>query len=180
MNIDFTAIFKTQVESHIKAITDLVLEMEQQDAELGQGSALIEALMREFHTIKGAARAVEYIEIKDCAHRLEDIYHDLLDGKEQAKMPILIDLTLYAIDLINEMLSARISSQEILSVDEFDQLVEDYKNDKVDEIIRVPYNKTFSSILSIIPLQIISYFLSGIRGLNCDKPVNLAKCVTTD
>lgn len=58
--------------------------------------------------------------------------------------------------------------------------IEDYENDKVDTIIKVPYNKTFSSILSIIPLQIISYFLSGIRGLNCDKPVNLAKCVTTD
>jgi glucosamine--fructose-6-phosphate aminotransferase (isomerizing) len=58
--------------------------------------------------------------------------------------------------------------------------IEDYKNDKVDEIIRVPYNKTFSSILSIIPFQIISYFLSGLRDLNCDKPVNLAKCVTTD
>lgn len=58
--------------------------------------------------------------------------------------------------------------------------IEDYENEKVNEIIKVPYNKTFSSILSIIPFQIISYFLSGIRGLNCDKPVNLAKCVTTD
>lgn len=58
--------------------------------------------------------------------------------------------------------------------------IENYKNDKVHEIITVPFNKTFSSILTIIPFQILSYFLSGLRGLNCDRPVNLAKCVTTD
>ena len=58
--------------------------------------------------------------------------------------------------------------------------IQNYKNDKVHEIIIVPFNKTFSSILTIIPFQIISYFLSGLRGLNCDRPVNLAKCVTTD
>lgn len=58
--------------------------------------------------------------------------------------------------------------------------IQDYKNDKIKNIIKVPRNKTFSSILTIIPYQIISYFLSLERGLNCDKPVNLAKCVTTD
>ena len=58
--------------------------------------------------------------------------------------------------------------------------IQNYKNTKVDEIIIVPFNKTFSSILTIIPFQILSYFLSGLRGLNCDRPVNLAKCVTTD
>ena len=58
--------------------------------------------------------------------------------------------------------------------------IKDYKNDKVNEIIIVPYNKTFSSILNIIPFQVISYFLAESRGLNCDRPINLAKCVTTD
>lgn len=58
--------------------------------------------------------------------------------------------------------------------------IDDYNNDKVHEIIRIPHNKTFSSILNIIPFQVLSYFLSGVRGLNCDRPLNLAKCVTTD
>ena len=58
--------------------------------------------------------------------------------------------------------------------------IDNYNNNKVHEIIRVPHNKTFSSILNIIPFQVLSYFLSGIRGLNCDRPLNLAKCVTTD
>ena len=58
--------------------------------------------------------------------------------------------------------------------------IQDYKNEKVLEIITVPYNKTFSSILLIIPFQILSYYISCCRGLNCDCPVHLAKCVTTD
>ena len=58
--------------------------------------------------------------------------------------------------------------------------IQDYENDKVKEIIKIPHNKTFSSILNVIPFQIISYFLAGLRGLDCDRPINLAKCVTTD
>ena len=43
-------------------------------------------------------------------------------------------------------------------------VIQNYKNTKVDEIIIVPFNKTFSSILTIIPFQILSYFLSGLRA----------------
>jgi glucosamine--fructose-6-phosphate aminotransferase (isomerizing) len=58
--------------------------------------------------------------------------------------------------------------------------IEDYENEKVDEMIKIPHNKTFSSILSIIPFQILSYYVAGFRGFDCDRPINLAKCVTTD
>jgi glucosamine--fructose-6-phosphate aminotransferase (isomerizing) len=58
--------------------------------------------------------------------------------------------------------------------------IQEYKNEKVKETIIVPFNKTFSSILTIIPFQVLSYYMAGVRGLNCDCPVNLAKCVTTD
>lgn len=58
--------------------------------------------------------------------------------------------------------------------------IEDYENDKVNEIIKIPHNETFSSILFVIPFQIISFYIAKIRNLNCDRPMNLAKCVTTD
>jgi len=58
--------------------------------------------------------------------------------------------------------------------------IEDYENKKVKQIIKIPHNKTFSSILTIIPFQIISFYLAIHRNLDCDKPINLAKCVTTD
>ena len=51
--------------------------------------------------------------------------------------------------------------------------------DKENTII-IPYNKTFSSLLAILPLQLIAYNLSINRSINPDKPKNLAKVVTVE
>ena len=55
-------------------------------------------------------------------------------------------------------------------------------NDKCDKpnTIKIPYNKTYRELLSIIPLQLLSYELSLSRGLNPDMPRNLAKVVTVE
>ena len=49
-----------------------------------------------------------------------------------------------------------------------------------ENTIYIPYNKSFSSLLGIIPLQLIAYELSILRGNNPDKPKNLAKVVTVE
>ena len=54
------------------------------------------------------------------------------------------------------------------------------KNLDKENTIIVPYNKTFSSLLAIIPLQLIAYNLSIKREINPDKPKNLAKVVTVE
>ena len=46
--------------------------------------------------------------------------------------------------------------------------------------ILIPFNKTFSSLLAIVPLQFLAYRLSVDRGYNPDTPRNLAKVVTVD
>jgi glucosamine--fructose-6-phosphate aminotransferase (isomerizing) len=46
--------------------------------------------------------------------------------------------------------------------------------------IIIPNNKTFSGILSVITMQLLSYHLSILRGINPDRPRNLAKTCTTD
>ena len=46
--------------------------------------------------------------------------------------------------------------------------------------IYIPNNKSFSSLLGIVPLQLIAYFISIKRGINPDKPKNLAKVVTVE
>ena len=47
-------------------------------------------------------------------------------------------------------------------------------------VIRVPDNKTYASLLGIIPIQLLAYYLSINRGINPDKPKNLAKVVTVE
>ena len=50
-----------------------------------------------------------------------------------------------------------------------------------DEIILIPETNTFlSPILSIIPLQLLAYYISKEKGLDVDKPRNLAKSVTVE
>ena len=50
-----------------------------------------------------------------------------------------------------------------------------------DEVINIPdTNPLISPVLSIIPLQLLSYYISKEKGLDVDKPRNLAKSVTVE
>ncbi len=50
-----------------------------------------------------------------------------------------------------------------------------------DEMIVIPkIEELFSASLAVIPLQLLSYFVSVERGLDIDKPRNLAKSVTVE
>ena len=48
------------------------------------------------------------------------------------------------------------------------------------DIIYVPENKSYGSLLGIIPIQLLAYHLSINKGINPDKPKNLAKVVTVE
>lgn len=50
-----------------------------------------------------------------------------------------------------------------------------------DEVIYVPKTlEPLSPILSVIPLQLFAYYVAALRGLDVDKPRNLAKSVTVE
>ena len=58
---------------------------------------------------------------------------------------------------------------------------QDIDDKRFDMVIRIPQTNTFvSPILSIIPLQLFSYYISKEKGLDVDKPRNLAKSVTVE
>lgn len=49
-----------------------------------------------------------------------------------------------------------------------------------DEIIPIPQDGVLTALTAVIPFQLIAYELAIARGLNPDKPRNLAKAVTVD
>lgn len=54
-------------------------------------------------------------------------------------------------------------------------------NNNFDYIMNIPETNSFlSPILSIIPLQLFAYYISKYKGLDVDKPRNLAKSVTVE
>ena len=57
----------------------------------------------------------------------------------------------------------------------------DMENKGFESIIKIPEtNRLISPILSVIPMQILSYYISKDKGLDVDKPRNLAKSVTVE
>jgi glucosamine--fructose-6-phosphate aminotransferase (isomerizing) len=74
-----------------------------------------------------------------------------------------------------------ISNRNDLSTDDLstdDLSTDDLSTDELS--IRVPYNASFASLLGIIPIQLLAYYLSIEREINPDKPKNLAKVVTVE
>jgi glucosamine--fructose-6-phosphate aminotransferase (isomerizing) len=50
-----------------------------------------------------------------------------------------------------------------------------------EEVVKVPKTDwLLQPILSIIPLQLLAYYIARARGLNVDQPRNLAKTVTVE
>ena len=53
--------------------------------------------------------------------------------------------------------------------------------DSVDFTVYIPKTDAlFTNSLAIIPLQLLGYYMSVARGLDVDKPRNLAKSVTVE
>ncbi|MEX0747755.1 MAG: SIS domain-containing protein, partial [Rhodothermales bacterium] len=59
---------------------------------------------------------------------------------------------------------------------------EDKELDKLCEfVIRVPKTEEFlSPLVTVVPLQLLSYHIAVMRGCNVDQPRNLAKSVTVE
>lgn len=85
-------------------------------------------------------------------------------------------------ELIEKMVS---NIQEVKSRGAFTITVakegEEFSEDIMDEIIRVPeLEDILMPMLTVIPLQLLAYYTTVLKGLNVDKPRNLAKSVTVE
>jgi two-component system sensor histidine kinase and response regulator WspE len=119
---DLTEIFRAEAEANLKEATRLALACEQGPP----GRAEVEAMMRVFHTLKGAARAVRFDQEREIAHRLEDVFHAILDGTAPFRPPV-VDLCLLAIDLTRATLEARLAASELPDLATFLARVDDYQ-----------------------------------------------------
>ena len=73
--------------------------------------------------------------------------------------------------------------QEVITRGAKTLVITNQKVDKsmFDTVLEIPETSPFiSPILSIIPLQLLSYYISKEKGLDVDKPRNLAKSVTVE
>ncbi|GAB5362710.1 hypothetical protein AAMO2058_000821400 [Amorphochlora amoebiformis] len=77
----------------------------------------------------------------------------------------------------------RLAATEVKARGAFNIVITDnpsFCRNVADEIIAIPSNGPLTPLLAVVPMQLLAYELSVIRGINPDKPRHLAKAVTVD
>mgnify|MGYP003797901955 CR=1 FL=1 len=92
------------------------------------------------------------------------------------------DMYLIVINLDNEDMGRNNSVIDEIKCREGNIIVitDKFNYNKSEIVIKIPINQNFSSLLSVVPLQLLAYEMSITRGINPDFPRNLAKTLSTD
>lgn len=89
--------FKTEADEHLQAISTGLLALEKASTPDDQRN-IVETVFRAAHSLKGAARAVDFSEVESLCQSLEDVFASL---KQQASMP-----SANALDTLHQALDA--------------------------------------------------------------------------
>ena len=134
-------------------------------------------------------RGIDYPVAMEGSLKLKEIsyiHSEAYPGGELKHGPIsLIDNGFPVIGIITdeELASKTISNiQEVISRGAKTIIVTNQEVNKTfDFVLEIPcVNKYLSPVLSAIPLQLLAYYISKEKGLDVDKPRNLAKSVTVE
>ena len=152
----------------------------------------IKNLAKDIYQVKDAffiGRGIDYPVAMEGSLKLKEIsyiHSEAYAGGELKHGPIaLIENGFPVIGIITDekLLDKSISNiQEVISRGAKTIVITNQNiNKSFDYIIKIPkVSKYFSPILSVIPLQLLSYYISKEKGLDVDKPRNLAKSVTVE
>ena len=135
-------------------------------------------------------RGIDETVAKESALKLKEISYIHADSYAAGELkhgPIALienDITVISIMTDKNLVEKTVSNiQEVITRGAKTLVVTNQNiDDKMfDTVIHIPETNTFiSPILSVIPLQLLAYYISKEKGLDVDKPRNLAKSVTVE
>ena len=135
-------------------------------------------------------RGIDETVAKESALKLKEISYIHADSYPAGELkhgPIALienDITVISIMTDKNLVEKTVSNiQEVITRGAKTLVVTNQNiDDKMfDTVIHIPETNTFiSPILSVIPLQLLAYYISKEKGLAVDKPRNLAKSVTVE
>ena len=105
---EFISAFKVEAEDHIEKLNKGLLTLEKEP----QNFKVVKLLFREAHTLKGAAQMMGFSEIKGIAHRVEDIFGVIQEGKLEFSSHV-ADVIFRALDSVNIILKKIVKGGEI-------------------------------------------------------------------
>ena len=135
-------------------------------------------------------RGVDYNTALEASLKLKEIsyiHSDAYAAGELKHGPIALienDVTVISVVTDENLVEKTISNiQEVISRGAKTLVISSLElpSNNIDFVINIPHTSVFlSPIVSIIPFQLLSYFISKEKGLDVDKPRNLAKSVTVE
>ncbi|MCY6483438.1 glutamine--fructose-6-phosphate transaminase (isomerizing) [Clostridium aestuarii] len=182
-------------ESEIKKIKDGLLNLSERAAEVLNNKEIIKKLADKIYEEKDMfflGRGLDYAVAMEGSLKLKEIsyiHSESYAGGELKHGPIALieDGTVVIAlatqeDLFEKMVS-NVKEVKTRGAYVFGIAMEehDYIEKTVDEVIYIPrVMPILAPVLSVIPLQLLSYYVSIKKGCDVDKPRNLAKSVTVE
>lgn len=191
--IHFAEVLDSCEDEVLQNLKNEILELPSKVSITLENTDLIKEFAKKIYTEKDLffiGRGADYAAAVEASLKLKEISYIHSDAYQSGELkhgPIaLIEDNVTVIGIITDrrLASKSVSNlQEVISRGAKTLLV---TNQKVDEklfpnIIRIPQvHPLLSTILSIIPMQLLAYYVSKEKGLDVDKPRNLAKSVTVE
>jgi len=99
------ATFRVEADEHLQGMSSGLLALEKTPAG-EERAALVERVFRQAHSLKGAARAVNLLDVESLCHSLESVFAGLKGGRIAVSGP-LFDLLHQALDALGGLLAPR-------------------------------------------------------------------------
>ncbi len=174
-----------QIVSQLKGLSKKAEEMLKDDDNIKK----IAKYIKDYHSCFFIGRLVDSAVALEGALKLKEISYIHAEAKEAGELKhgtlALVDQGVPVISLATQEVVADKMHSNIMEVKArggYIILVTNEEDDSLgDDVIRIPkVHPYLSPILTVIPLQLLSYYTAVMRGNDPDKPRNLAKSVTVE
>ena len=191
--IHFAEILGSYDEKLLEDLKNEILDLPNKIDKVLENVEVIKDLANKVYTEKDMyflGRGVDYTVALEASLKLKEIsyiHSDAYAAGELKHGPIALienGITVIGILTDKDLVEKSISNlQEVITrgAKTFIITNQELNNKNFDFIVNIPdTNALISPILSIIPLQLFAYYISKNKGLDVDKPRNLAKSVTVE
>ena len=193
LGIYFAEILESCDTSVLENLKKDILDLPGKISELLEDTSLVKQFADTFYNEKDMfflGRGIDYTVALEGSLKLKEIsyiHSEAYASGELKHGPIaLIEDGIAVISILtdSELVKKSISNiQEVITRGAKTLVItnQNLENNNFDYIINIPStNALISPILSVVPLQILAYYISKNKGLDVDKPRNLAKSVTVE
>lgn len=189
----FSEVLELPNKSIIDNLKAEILELPSKVSIVLENTEMIKSFAKKIYREKDVfylGRGIDYGTALEASLKLKEVAYVHSDAYQSGELkhgPIALiedDITVVGIITDRRLLEKSISNlQEVISRGAKTLIItnQELDNKLFPNVFNIPkINPLLSPILSIIPLQLLAYYVAKEKGLDVDKPRNLAKSVTVE